>query len=441
MAVMMKPYTCPGQCVYCPLEMGMPKSYLSDEPAAQRAKSLDFDPVRQIQMRLEQLEITGHPTDKLELIVIGGTFSAYPEEYKRKFFLGIFGAVNGRTHETLVEAQKFNETAPRRVVGISVETRPDWVTEEEVKLIRELGVTKIQLGVQAFDEKVLRKIKRGHDLDEVRRATRLLRNAGVKICYHFMPGLPESNPENDIEMSRLMYSDEGFKPDYVKIYPCMVIPGTELHRMYERGEVQPYSDEILKRVLKEVSAQTPEWVRVDRLVRDISKKWVASGSIKTNMRQEVEKELIQEGRPCRCIRCREVKEGIYEDENLELRKIEYQTDGGREIFLAYENDKKLYALLRLRLPNPEEKMLFPEIEEAALIREVHAYGQVVPIAANPETKTQHRGLGRRLIEEAEKIANENGFRKIAVISAIGTHEYYRKWGYELEGLYMTKDIS
>ena len=443
LAVMMKPFNCPGECVYCPLELNMPKSYLSDEPAAQRAKNLDFDPSAQVEQRLTQLSQNGHPTDKLEIIVIGGTFSAYPDDYKEEFIKKIFDAANEEDSAGLEEAQRKNETAKQRIVALSVETRPDWVTEAEVRLIRRLGVTKIQLGVQAIDQEIARLTKRGHGEAEVAQATRLLRSAGVKICYHLMPNLPGSTPEKDIEMSRLIYSDRRFKPDYVKIYPCMVIAGTELFRMWQRGEHRTYSDEELKFVLKEISAATPPWVRVDRLIRDISRKWVAAGTVRTNFRQVVEAELIKEGRPCRCIRCREVggrkaESGI---KNYELGQIEYATAGGREVFLSFEKEGKLYALLRLRLPYKREKILFPELRGAALVREVHSYGQAMGLSKRGKGKTQHRGLGKQLLEKAEKRAMEKGYWKLAVISAIGTREYYRKLGYRREGLYMTKLLS
>ena len=451
LAVMMKPFNCPGECVYCPLELNMPKSYLSDEPAAQRAKNLDFDPLAQVEQRLTQLSQNGHPTDKLEIIVIGGTFSAYPDDYKIWFMGEIYRAANGDVRGPtsvkrsdllmrLEEAQRKNETARRRIVALSVETRPDWVTEAEIRLIRRLGVTKIQLGVQALDQKIARLTKRGHGEAEVAQATRLLRSAGLKICYHLMPNLPGSNPEKDIEMSRLIYSDRRFKPDYVKIYPCMVIAGTELFRMWQRGEHRTYSDEELKFVLKEISVLTPPWVRVDRLIRDISRKWVAAGTVRTNFRQIVEAELVKEGRPCRCIRCREVggRKAELGIKNYELGEIEYATAGGREVFLSFEKEGKLYALLRLRLPYKREPVLFPELRGAAIVREVHSYGQAMGLSKRGKGKTQHRGLGKRLLERAEKRARAKGYKKMAVISAIGTREYYRKLGYRREGLYMTK---
>lgn len=445
-AVMMKPHYCPGECVYCPLEEGMPKSYLSDEPAAQRAKKLNFDSRLQVAMRIQQLEETGHITDKIDLIVIGGTFSAYPDDYKKEFFKGMYDGVNGKISETLEEAIKFNETAKRRIVGISVETRPDWVTEEEIILWRKMGVTKVQLGVQAFDEKVLRRIERGHSLDAVAEATRMCRNAGIKICFHFMPNLPGSDPVKDIEMAKIMFSDPRFEPDYLKVYPAMVIEGTELFKMWKRGEYQSYSDTELAKVLKMVKELTPKWCRIDRLVRDISKKWVSSGTDRTNMRQLLQEELKKEGKKCRCIRCREVRGGVY-DANVEMLVDERETLGGKELFLSFESDGKLFSMLRLRLPEPDGKTLFKELEGAAIIREVHTYGQVREIdrlqgdSLKDEEKSQHRGLGKRLMAKAEEIARERGYKKMAVISAIGTREYYRKNGYELEGEYMVKDLQ
>ena len=241
-------------------------------------------------------------------------------------------------------------------------------------------------------------------------------------------------------MAKLIYTDPRFMPDYVKLYPCMVIKGTALYRLWQKGQFKTYDDETLKKVLKEISAITPEWVRVDRLIRDISKGWVGAGSVKTNMRQEVERELIAEGRPCRCIRCREVGGDEFRIMNYELRIKRYMTVGGREVFLSYENEHKLFALLRLRLPDPSEKMLFPELKGAAIVREVHSYGQAVPLSTRREGKSQHQGLGRLLMEKAEEEAAKNGYKKMAVIAAVGTREYYRKLGYILDGLYMTKDL-
>lgn len=452
MAVMTKPYVCPGLCTFCPLELGMPKSYLSDEPAAARAKMMNFDPRAQIESRLTQLKETGHDTDKIELIVIGGTFSNYPEGYKRSFFKDMIDTINGQASQSLEQAQIKNEKAPRRIVGISIETRPDWIDDKEVKLLRELGVTKVQVGVQAFNETILKRIKRGHTLDKVGEATRLLKDAGIKVCYHFMPNLPGSTPDLDRRMAKMMYEDSRFKPDFVKIYPAQVIAGTEMYLEWKRGEFEPYDDNLLKEVLKDIKKITPPYVRIDRLVRDISKKWVAAGTKATNMRQYIQAEMKDEGWRCKCIRCREVKERDFTD-NPELITREIETLGGKEYLLTFESYKvpylvkgevepdqaKLYSLLRLRLPEGNSP-LFKELTGCAIIRELHTYGKTVLHTDKVSTKTQHRGLGKKLMKKAEDLATQNGFHKIAVISALGTRDYYRKLGYDREGLYMTKDL-
>jgi len=438
MAVMTKPYPCPGHCLYCPQEEGMPKSYLSDEPAAQRAKMNDFDPAKQIDSRLRQLTKTGHPTAKIELIVIGGSFSAYPQDYKISFFKDMFDTLNGSTSSTLQQAQKKNETADHRVVAISVETRPDLITPDEIILMRSLGVTKIQLGVQAFDEHILQQANRGHGLKEVAQATRLLRDAGFKICYHFMPNLPGSTPDKDVAMAKIMYQDSRFIPDYLKIYPTQVIPGTGLHRLWQQGKYQTYSETDLKSVLKDVKKITPPWTRIDRLVRDISKQWVSSGTDKSNLRQVIQKELKDEGHSCQCIRCREIR-NRQEQAVPDIIRRSYSTLGGEEIFLTWETDQYLYSILRLRLPE-QSNPLFPELKDAALIREVHTYGQSLALSQKKKGQAQHQGLGRQLMTEAEKIARRQGYPNLAVISAIGTRPYYRRLGYHLQGEYMVKSL-
>jgi len=417
----------------------MPKSYLSDEPAAQRAKKVKFDPKLQISSRLKQLAATGHNTDKIEIIVIGGTFSAYPDSYKIEFFKGIYDSLNGQKSSSLEKAQHINETAKHRVVGISVETRPDWITTKEVKLLRKLGVTKVQLGVQALDEKILKTIKRGHSIEPIAKATQLLKNAGFKICYHFMPNLPGSTPQKDLSMAKIMFEDSRFKPDYLKVYPVQVIPNTQLHKLFEQGKFTTYTDQVLKKVLKGIKAVTPPWVRIDRLVRDISKQWVSSGTMQTNIRQVIQQELKDENEICQCIRCREIKNSLHSG-HLYLKKISIDTLGGQEYFLSFESNGRLYSLLRLRLPDKDQSVLFKELSKAAIIREVHTFGKALTLSEHNTSKAQHQGLGKKLIAHATKISKQNGYQKLAVISAIGTKEYYLKLGFKKAGLYMTKDI-
>jgi elongator complex protein 3 len=352
----------------------------------------------------------------------------------------MFEACNGKRGTSLHQAQVINESAKQRVVGISIETRPDWINEAEVKLLRELGVTKIQLGVQALDSKILRKVKRGHSIRPIVKATKLLRNSGFKICFHFMPNLPGSNPKKDVDMAKIMYSDPRFKPDFVKIYPTQVIPNTELYRQWKKNLFNSYNDQKLKQVLTEIKLITPRWVRIDRLVRDISKQWVAGGTMKTNLRQIIADELKSKSINCQCIRCREIKARVYSEEALELKKTYIDTLGGKEIFLEFVKNEFLYSLLRLRLPNRRQKILFPELLNSAIVREIHTFGTVAPLKENNLKKTQHHGLGKSLLIEAEKIAKKEGYKRIAIISAIGTRNYYRKLGYFLEGYYMVKRI-
>lgn len=439
MAVMTKPFYCPGQCIYCPLDLNLPKSYLHDEPAAQRAIKANFNPYKQVKNRIKQLVEIGHDVSKIEFIVIGGTFSVYPENYKQMFFKRIFDACNEKGSASLAEAQKLNESALHRVVGMSIETRPDFVDEKEVKLLRALGVTKIQLGVQAFDARLLKLIKRGHSLKPVAEATRILRNSGFKICYHFMPNLPGSNPQKDLRMAKIMYEDKRYKPDYLKIYPTQVIPNTELYRNWRAGKYQGYDEQTLKEVLKKIKLITPYFVRIDRLVRDISRTWIAEGTVRTNLRQIIQKELREEGLGCQCIRCREIKKKTFV-KKFQLKMQKYATYGGREYFLSFENGNNLLSLLRLRLPDKKQKQIFKELKRAAIVREVHTFGTTVAVDKRVKKMTQHQGLGKKLLEKASEISGKNGFKKIAVISAVGTRNYYKKMGFRLEGLYMTKPI-
>ena len=276
-------------------------------------------------------------------------------------------------------------------------------------------------------------------MDEVAKATRLCRDVGLKICYHFMPNLPGSDPIKDIKMAKMMFTDPRFEPDYLKVYPAMTIKGTKMYEMWKLGEYRPYSEDKLIEVLKAIKAMTPVWCRIDRLVRDISKKWVSAGTARTNLRQVLQQELIKMGKKCECIRCREVRGGVY-DTKVKLLIDRRDTLGGKELFLSYESQGKLFSMLRLRLPDLKEIMIFDELKDAAIVREVHTYGQVVKISKSDEEKTQHRGLGKLLMAKAEAIAKKSGYSKLAVISAIGTREYYKNLGYKLKGTYMVKNI-
>lgn len=485
---LVKPYTCPGKCVYCPTEVRMPKSYIATEPAAARALRLDFSPYEQMRQRILVLEKNGHPTDKLEYIIKGGTWNAYPIKYQYWFMLESFRACNevGKNalsrvlervisrKDTLTEHSPFsqlqkalekeqtkNETAKHRIIGVTLETRPDNIVPKTIKQMREQGCTRVELGLQAPDDKILELIVRGHTVQHFRDAMFLLRQAGFKVDLHFMPDLPGTTPEHDVEMYKSLFTDPGLKPDMVKIYPNTVIPSAELYQWFLDGRYKPYGDENLFNALLQMKLATPRYCRISRLIRDIPSTEIAAGNSITNLRELLEARLKQQGKKCECLRCREIGR---QKEKVDLRAepvlfVEsYETTGGTEYFLTFEDPKRIavYAFLRLRIPNhvilsgaaAQSKdhlannifQLMPEIDGCAFIRELHTYGQMVEIGDRNEQASQHKGLGKKLIEKAEAIVKENGFAKVAVISGVGVRGYYRKWGYRKKGTYMIKSI-
>ncbi len=430
-SVLTKPYPCPGKCVYCPEEEGMPKSYLKSEPAAMRAAMNEFDPVKQVNVRLKGLQMAGHPVDKIEMRIVGGSWSSYPKEYRHEFVKSLFDACNGKDSKDLKEAQRRNERSKRRIVGLSVETRPDLVTPDEIADLRELGVTSVELGVQAVDDRIIKIIKRGHGLGSVIEATRLLKEAGFKVCYQMMPNLPGSDIKRDEEMFAELFLNPGFRPDQLKIYPTATMKGTELHEMWKRGEYLPYSDEDLKSLLKRIKKEIPRYVRIQRLIRDIPAGEIEAGTTVSNVREIIAREAEEEGWSCNCIRCREVK-GLYNssDDPILFRE-EYEASEGKEILLTFESRdrKRLHSLLRLR------------VSSKAMIRELHTYGKQLGLSRGGQSP-QHKGLGKRLLREVEDIVrDELGLSRIDVIAAVGTRNYYRKTGYRLSGTYMTKSLK
>ena len=435
--VLTKPFPCPGKCVFCPTEKGMPKSYLSNEPAAMRALLNDFDPCKQIEKRLISLRNQGHPTDKIELIVLGGTFSFYPKRYQRDFIRQCFNALNGGKKElSLARAQKKNEKTEHRVVGLSLETRPDYVTREEVRWFRELGCTKVQLGVQHLDNKVLDYVKRGHHTEDAIRAIRLSKDAGLKVCLHMMPNLPGSTPAKDLKMFERLFDDSDFRPDYLKIYPCTVTPYSELEKWVAKGKYRSITDLQLEKLLVKIKALIPKYVRIERLIRDIPGESIIEGSRVTNLRQELQRKYDIK---CKCIRCREIRDTEIDPKRVKFHQEEFDSSEGKEFFLTYNQGQKLCSMLRLRFPS--RQLVVPEIDRStAIIREVHTYGTHLKIAKKSRGEAQHIGFGKKLIAKAEKIAKKAGYKKLAVISSIGTREYYKKIGYKREGTYMVKKL-
>lgn len=441
-AVMMKPYPCPGRCVFCVEEKGLPKSYMADEPASARALIHNFDPIRQITSRILQMKITGHQPQKLQIIVVGGTFSAYEHSYKISFLKGIFDACNGFIAADITEAQRANETSAHRVVGLSVETRPDWITDEEIKLLRECGVTKVQLGVQSLSEKINKRSARGHDLEAVIRATRQLRNAGFKINYHFMLNLPGSDPQKDVAMCKQLFDDNNYRPDSLKLYPCIVIPNTPLYDLYKKGLYKSYDHDVLADTLVTIKTMVPRYCRIDRLARDITRTYTASGNMRTNLRELVAARMRERKLSCNCIRCREVKRHHQSSISyLNLDIFHYEASCGDEYLLSFNNEKYLYALLRLRIPHTSSsETIFPELDNAAIIRELQVFGQQTQINSDHGHAFQHKSLGSKLMHQAETMTKNLGFKKIAVISGVGVRPYYRKLGYEMIGTYMIKNL-
>lgn len=450
-AVLTMPFFCPGNCVYCPLENGMPKSYLSNEPAAQRAKALGFNPYEQVKQRIRALEDNGHEVDKIELIVLGGSWSAYPRDFQEEFIKRCFDGANEVEAPDLPTAHKINETARYRIIGITLETRPDLITEEEIKHLRYLGCTRVQIGAQHLDDEILKLIRRGHTSQQLINATKLLKQTGFKVDYHLMPDLPGTTPEKDIQMAKEIFTSENYQPDQVKIYPTVVNEFAPLYQWWKEGKYTPMPASDLHYVLKEIVKLVPPYVRINRLIRDIPAESIVAGNNITNLRQDIEKELIAENTPCVCMRCRENREQIFKLDNIKLIKREYPASDGKEIFLSFESEdeQKLYAFARLRFNNNFPKFI-EELNDCAIIRELHTYGSLLKVkdsnhwdakANEGAAAAQHIGLGQRLMKEAERLAKEAGYKKMAVISGIGVRQYYeQKLDYHLEGTYMIKNL-
>jgi len=409
---------------------------------------LKFDPYLQVKTRLESLRKQGHPTDKIELRIIGGSFSVYPEDYKIWFLLNCFTAANGRKNipdkkanwNILEKEQRINENAKQRIIGISIETRPDLINREEILNLRKLGVTMVELGVQTVFDMILKKCKRGHGRKEIVSATGLLKDAGFKVLYQMMPNLPGSNPKKDLECFKEIFENPDFKPDWLKIYPCLVCEGSELFGIWKKGKYKTYSDKKLISLLVKIKAILPYWVRVARLFRDIPSQKIRGGCKVSNLREVVLDTMKKEKKTCHCIRCREVREDYIPGEKIYLFRDNYMASNDKEIFLSFENKKrtKLFSFLRLRIPQKES--FIPVLKNSAIIRELQTYGQLVPISGKL-IAPQHQGLGKKLIKLAEKISKkEFKLNKIAVISGIGARDYYRNLGYKLNDSYMTKKL-
>ena len=438
-AVLTEPYPCPGECIFCPEPTGMPKSYLPDEPGAMRAASHEFDPFDQTVSRIATLREIGHSVDKIELLILGGSWSAYPEDYQTWFVRRCLDAMNGVEADSLIDAQRLNETAEHRNVGLVVETRPDLITPDEVRRLRRLGVTKVQLGVQSLNDRILAQNKRGHTVADTGRAMRLLRLSGFKIVVHWMPNLLGATPQSDLEDFRRLWDNPAFRPDELKIYPTALLLETELYRRWERGEFEPYDEATMVELLARCKALIPPYCRVNRLMRDIPAPNIVAGVKKSNLRQIVQQHMAREGQACRCVRCREVRGDPVDETTLQMETIAYQTNGSEERFLQVVTpDGDLTGFLRLSLPSFEPPI--SELRGCAVIREIHVYGPAVGLGTEWETAPQHTGLGTELIHAAKATARGAGYERLAVIAAIGTRPYYRDRGFELHDLYMIGEL-
>ena len=445
--VLTKPYPCPGHCIFCPDDVRMPKSYLVDEPGAARAFQNNFDPYAQVRSRLDSYEANGHPTDKIELLILGGTWSAYRHDYQEEFVRRCFDAMNEVDSATLEEAQRINESAPHRNVGLVIETRPDEITPKELAWLRHLGVTKVQMGVQSLDDHVLELNKRGHSVAQALRAASLLRAAGFKIVLHWMPNLLGATLDSDREDFTRLWTD-GFAPDELKIYPCQLLEDTELYSHWQRGEYKPYTQDELVQLIADIKPTIQPYCRVNRVIRDIPSHHVVEGNKRTSLRQDITAEMERRGVQCNCIRCREVRTQNVDAQSLRLEDHVYTPAYAEEHFLHYRtSDDKIAGYLRLSLPqdtagqHPSADLDFADLQNAALIREVHVYGQSLAVGSEREGSAQHIGLGTRLLEEAARIAQEHGYSNLAVIAAIGTRMYYEARGFERGALYMVKKVG
>lgn len=459
--VLTKPYPCPGNCIYCPNEENMPKSYIASEPGAQRALSNKFDPYAQVFNRLIALKNVGHNIEKVELIILGGTWSYYDKDYQLSFIYDCFKALNDVkknsndyvqpregelekvTWEEIQEVHKKNELAYCRNVGLVLETRPDYITEDELIRMRRLGATKVQIGIQSLSNEILKKNNIGRKNEATKEAFKLLRRMGFKIHGHWMPNLYGSTVKKDIKDYKKLWTKE-YSPDELKIYPTSIIKNTHLNYLYQQGMYEPYTDRELTNLLKTILPLTPRYCRLTRVVRDIPSGEIVAGNRKTNLRQLVQQEMDKENIKVEDIRSREIRDKKVTEEMLEMEEIEYDTTVSKEYFISYKtkDEDKICGFLRLSLPKGryKNKHFLDELEGCAIIREVHVYGKVLGLGKNSNGESQHLGLGKSLIKEAEKISKNYGFKKISVISAIGTREYYKKRGFENKNLYMHKEL-
>ena len=449
-AVMTSPESCPhGNCIPCPggPDYNTPQSYTGYEPAAMRGILNNFDPYLQTKTRLSQLKSIGHSIDKIDFIIMGGTFTSRPPYYKKYFVKRCFDALNNKESKSLIDAQKLNEKAKSRCIGLTIETRPDWFRIQNADNCLDYGATRVELGVQTIFDDILYKIKRGHTVTDSIRATKIAKDAGFKVCYHLMPGLPGSNNELDIKSFQTVFEDENFKPDMIKIYPTLTIKGTKLYDMYKKGEYEPLTTQKASSLIAQIKSIVPEWIRIQRIQRDVPSQHINAGVKKSNLRQIIKKEMDKKNLECRCIRCREIghsslnKDIKLDDDNIGFDFTYYNASSSEEAFISLIDEKNDLLIAYLRLRNIEDSHRYELKNNPCIIRELKVVGREIEIGNKEKTAFQHRGFGKELIAEAEKICLEYFDKKeIFVLSGIGVKEYYRKLGFKDNGVYLSKTI-
>lgn len=451
-AVMCAPRPCShGVCRYCPV-FNVPQSYTPASPPVLRAQRHNYDSYGQIESRLKAFEVMNHPTDKIEIIILGGTFLDYPIEYQYEFIKGIYDALNGKKSLSLEKAKKLNEKAKHRCVALCIETRPDFARNEDIKRALDFGCTRMEIGVQILDDEIYKHINRAHTVQDVVDATKNLRDAGFKIGYHIMPGLPKSNPKKDLELFKLVFKDQKFKPDQLKIYPTTVMQNTGLEKDFKAGRFKPYTLEQTQELLIKMFKIIPEYCRTMRVMRQFAPEHIVAGTTRISLRKDIDEILREKKIQIKEIRFREIgfaqkyQEKI--DKKIKINTLEYKASDGKEFFIqAVNKDNVLFGLLRLRIPSNESlnNPVIPELKNAALIRELHVYGQSINIGEENKELGQHKGLGKELMQKAEKIIEKESkknksVKRIAIISGVGVREYYKKIGYYLDKYYMIKEI-
>ncbi|MCX6684628.1 MAG: tRNA uridine(34) 5-carboxymethylaminomethyl modification radical SAM/GNAT enzyme Elp3 [Methanoregula sp.] len=448
-AVMTSPAPCPhGKCLPCPggpdHQYKSPQSYTGEEPAALRAREHNYDPFAQVHARLGQFELLGHRVDKVELIVMGGTMTARTPEYQEQFVSRCIEAMNtypggaaAAEVQDVATVETENENSAIRCVAITFETRPDWCRKEHIDRMLRLGVTKVELGVQHVDDAILSYNRRGCTVADTVAANTLLRDAGMKVGFHMMPNLPGSTIDMDKKMFETIFSDPGFMPDFLKIYPTLVTPGSEIEELWGRGAYSPYCEEEMIDLVAYAKSLIPEYTRLQRIQRDIPAKLIVAGSRHSNFRQLAQNRLKTTGRRCRCIRCREIGR-LPSLAESEIRVLKYSCCGGLEHFISAVSDDSLIGFTRLRFPS---RVCYTELENAAVMRELHVYGSLVPVGKYAESdEWQHRNYGKVLIARAEEITSDAGFYRLAIMSGVGVRPYYQRQGYERKGPYMIKEL-